>query len=214
MTRPSQNTDLKLIETAKKLIPKVGFSGLKIREICKKAGVNLGMFNYHFKTKEKFVEILLTDVYSQFFKHFQIESEHGKNSYERLKNSLMNIGFFIRDNRFIIMAILEEVIAGNKRIMDFVKSNMMKHLSIMLNLVKECQKDGYIIEINPIMVALSLFPTIAAPNILSRIVEKYTDKTFLGNFTSLLNSMIISDIALKKRVEIALRGVTVRGTNK
>ena len=55
MSRPSKNTDRLLIEAAKELIPEAGFKGLKIREVARKAGVNLGMFNYHFKTKEKFL---------------------------------------------------------------------------------------------------------------------------------------------------------------
>ncbi|MBC7946203.1 MAG: TetR/AcrR family transcriptional regulator, partial [Burkholderiales bacterium] len=50
MPRPSQNTDRRLIKAARKLLPETGCSGLNLRQVAVKAGVNLGMFHYHFKT--------------------------------------------------------------------------------------------------------------------------------------------------------------------
>ena len=82
MTRPSTNIDKKLLQAGKDLIPKTGFSGLKVRDVAKKAGANLGMFNYHFGTKDKYIEILIKEVYSEFFVSFKLESETGNNSYE------------------------------------------------------------------------------------------------------------------------------------
>ena len=107
MTRPSHNTDRLLIRAAKKLIPRTGFSGLTVREVSRRAGVNLGMFNYHFKTKDAFIEKLLVETYEDFFADFKIESLTGGTPIERLKNAIMAVAFYVRDNRQIFIMLMK-----------------------------------------------------------------------------------------------------------
>lgn len=46
------NTREKIIESSKELFAKKGFKGTSIRDIAKKAEVNIGAINYHFNSKE------------------------------------------------------------------------------------------------------------------------------------------------------------------
>jgi AcrR family transcriptional regulator len=56
--------------------------------VCRKAGVNPGMFIYYFKTKDQFIERLLSDVYEEFFQKFSLEVRQGGNDLERMKQAL------------------------------------------------------------------------------------------------------------------------------
>ena len=46
MTRPSQNTDWRLIRAGRELLPEPGITGLSLRREADRAGVNLGMFHW------------------------------------------------------------------------------------------------------------------------------------------------------------------------
>lgn len=208
MGRPSGNTDRLLIEAGKALIPKTGFKGLKIRDVAKKAGVNLGMFNYHFRTKEKFIELLLIEVYGEFLSTLTMGSCEGRNCKERLKNALFHLGVFIRDHRQLILPLFEEIISGNKDIMEFAKGHMSKHFFILFEMMNECKKEGYIAKDIPTPVALiSMVVPIAAPNLIAKVFEKYYAKTLFGIFTIPVQRMFLSDESLKQRIDIGLKGL-------
>ncbi len=209
MSRPSRNTDKLLIEAGKELIPKAGFKGLKIREVAKKAGVNLGMFNYHFKSKEKFIEILIKEVYTEFLKGIAISSKAGANSKENLRNALFGIAVFVRDHREIIQPLFEEIVSGNKRMMEFAKENLSKHISILLDLIKECQKGGFVRkDVSPFLVLMNVLIPAVLPSVMSKVIERYYTSTFLSIFTRPLQNIVLSDKSLALRIDMSLKGVS------
>lgn len=207
MSRPSKNTDKKLINAGKELIPVMGISGLKIRDVAKKAGVNLGMFNYYFGTKEKYLEVLMIDVYSEFLSDFQLDSATGNNSLERLRNTLIGAAYFIRENRMLIEALFEEFVAGNIGMAEFARKNMTKHVNILLKLIRECQKDGYLVKTSIFVIAPILVGAAALPSIVVRVLEKNYRGTFAGAFIPVLKSAAISDKKIVERIDFALKGL-------
>ncbi|MGA2091755.1 MAG: TetR/AcrR family transcriptional regulator, partial [Endomicrobiales bacterium] len=146
MTRPSRNIDQILIKTALEMIPDTGFTGLKVRALAKKAGVNLAMFTYHFKTKDLFIERILSEVYEKFFNNLHLESTRNEDCLDRLRNSLRVAALFVRDHRELIVPFIEEIMMGNTKIMTFAKKNMTRHLVLIGTLISECQKLGCIID--------------------------------------------------------------------
>lgn len=49
----AKNTKSKILETARTLAIENGFENLTIREVCKNAGISIGAFYHHFKSKEE-----------------------------------------------------------------------------------------------------------------------------------------------------------------
>jgi AcrR family transcriptional regulator len=49
------------------LFAQSGIAGLSVRKVAERAGVNLGMFHYHFRTKDAFVRALLQRLYDDMF---------------------------------------------------------------------------------------------------------------------------------------------------
>jgi AcrR family transcriptional regulator len=212
MTRPSSNTDQKLLLAARDLLPKTGLSNLSIRMVCKKAGVNLGMFNYHFKTRDAFVEKLLIDAYEEFFSKFTIDVKSGATPLEQLKNAVYSIAMFVRDNRHLIAMIIEDVIRGNEKIIEFARKNMTKHAVVIIKLIRQCQKEGYIVKI-PIFNLLPLMAAaIVGPNLIVRLVERHVAKDIkLKILVKMISTQILSEKAIKQRLDIVFKGLTLGG---
>ena len=208
MTRPSKNTDIKLLQAGKELIPLTGFSGLSVRDVARRAGVNLGMFNYHFGTKEKYIEVLIKEVYNQFFVNFKLESETGDNSYERLRNALINAAFFIRDNRMLVITFVQEIMSGNKKMLKFARKNLTGHIYVAIDLLKRCQKDGYIVKAPILTIAPIIIGSIALPNLAMRVLEKNYKNTFFGAVLPIFKKNVLSDKVIINRIDLILKGLS------
>ena len=73
MPRPSQNVDQRLLDAGLELLPLTGCAGLSVRRLTEHAGVNLGMFHYHFKSKDNFIRAVLQRTYEAMFSALTLE---------------------------------------------------------------------------------------------------------------------------------------------
>lgn len=205
MSRPSTNTDQKLIKAGRELLPKMGCDGLTLRQVAKRAGVNLGMFNYHFKDKDEFLQRVLKDTYEEFFQPFAIETSGDGAPLVRLKRALVYVGCFIRENRKLLIAMIKDLLNGNKIVMNIVKTNFPRHLAIIAKLILECQRTGAIRKMQlPAMLPL-LVGAIVVPNFFVEIVERMSISKLFGLPPLILKKIMLSDEAITQRVDLVLR---------
>jgi hypothetical protein len=59
----SRNIDRRLIRAALESLPEIGAGASNIWQVCGRAGANLDIYHYHFKTREVFVHTILQQVY-------------------------------------------------------------------------------------------------------------------------------------------------------
>ena len=64
MARHSSHLDEKMLQVGLKLIEKKGSKALTVREICRAANVNLGLFVYYFKNKDTYLKCLFENILS------------------------------------------------------------------------------------------------------------------------------------------------------
>jgi AcrR family transcriptional regulator len=103
VTRKPSQTYERLLQAGLELLDENGFEGLKIRQVTEKAGVNLGMFHYHFKTKDEFTRQVLKHLYEKFFQDFSLESVGEDDPLARLRRALLALGRFFRENRTLLL---------------------------------------------------------------------------------------------------------------
>lgn len=210
MSRPRGDSEFRLVKAAQELLDEKGFSGLKIREVAKKAGVNLGMFHYHFKSKENFQKRVMKDLYERFFSGFKLETSQAGTPLERLRRALTALSRFARDNRKLLLGVISDAAQGDVQVMSFVQANFPRHVLIVFQLIRECQKKGSI-ERMPLHLTVSLlFPSIMAPNIAMAVVEHKRLPGIVRMAVKGLKDEILSDAVLEKRVTYALRAVGAR----
>lgn len=144
MPRPSRNLDRALIAAGRALLPSVGCAGLTIRQVCEAAGVNIGMFHYHFKTREAFVRAVMQETYDQMFHRFSLEAvrpvEAGPE--DVLRSAFRVIGRFLRDNHQFIARVWADAMCGDPVARDFLRDNIPRHGQVILALIAQGQASG------------------------------------------------------------------------
>lgn len=65
MVRKLPGTDLsteqKIIEAARKVFTRKGYSATRTRDIAEEAGLNLALLNYYFRSKQKLFELVMAE---------------------------------------------------------------------------------------------------------------------------------------------------------
>lgn len=209
MSRPSKNTDELLINAAKQLLPETGASGLSMRKVAAKAKVNLGMFHYHFKSKEEFTQRVLETIYEEFFKKFSLETTEGT-SLERLRKALFLLGQFSRDNRKLIVSLISDILNGDKEVIRFVKSNIGRHFKILGQLISECIDQGLIDELPLPILLFQILGVVGIPHLAIEFIQRMGVLRPFGVTTSVITKSMLTDSALSKRVEFALKSVVTK----
>lgn len=193
MARKSNDLDKKMIAAGIELIQERGIARLSTREIADRAGANLGMFNYHFGTKEKFILKILNHFYQKF-----LDDLKGLNGEDpELETVLLQIAAFSRDNRRLLTPILSDVLAGDKVVTRFLKKNFSKHFLFLQLALQRHLKQKNLSALNPHHAIRFLIGAVGVPNILLEISEK----------GSRIKSSPESDEELVSRVKAAIIGL-------
>lgn len=73
----NKNAEQKIIEVATELFAKDGFEGTSIREICKKADINISMISYYFGGKKELYEKVVAAITDKIIKHMKSKMGFG-----------------------------------------------------------------------------------------------------------------------------------------
>src|SRR4051812_47483173 len=146
--RPSRNLDRALLAAGRALYPTRGCAGLTVREVADAAGVNLGMFHYHFKSREAFLRALLQSVYEEMFAELVARAQQvprGEfDAVQVLRGALQFMGRFVRANRALLSRILADALCNDPIAVEFLGRNLPRHLTVLMQLIEAGQKEGAI----------------------------------------------------------------------
>ncbi|MEI7482731.1 MAG: TetR/AcrR family transcriptional regulator [Elusimicrobiota bacterium] len=209
MARPPSGTDLKLKAAGRKLLQEKGITGLSVREACRVAGVNTGMFHYYFGSKDEFLKVVLKDLYAEFMFNFKAGVSVGGTPRARLKNAMVEVGKFARSLRGVAPMIFADLAYGNKEAFAFVSGNFTEHISYIAALAGECRPGSSVKSRSiPFMIA-AMVPVMIFPVLIGGILEKNGVKKIGGRNIGALREEIFSDSGIAERAEIALRGIGI-----
>ncbi len=207
MARPSGNTDQKLVEAALALFPKTGFSNLKVRDVAKRAGVNLGLFHYHFKNKDVFIERVMHDFYEAFFSRLQWDIADINDPLQRLRQAVLTMIKFVRDHRHFMIPLLNDILQGHQQVMAFLTANMQRHIRIVVQLIKTCQKTGRLAGLPlPTMMFFLIGPQVM-PTMILNVMEKNRESLPLTLLKIMTLPKQLSDRAIEQRLDLALKAM-------
>jgi AcrR family transcriptional regulator len=213
MARPSHKADEQLIEAALALMPRQGLASLRIRQVARRAGVNLGMFHYHFKSKSAFIRRVLQTFYARFFDRLTqaIGAAEGAPPRDRLRAGMLAIIRFGREHRGHMLSILRDALDGNAEAIAFIRENFPRHIAILYRLLRDAQRAGVIRRL-PLPV---LLPVLAAPQLVPVMgvaaVERVVAGKLLGFPAAGLAPLLLSDRAITARLDLSLAAVSTGG---
>jgi AcrR family transcriptional regulator len=202
MPRPSQNLDRALLTAGRKLFPARGCAALSVREVAEAAGVNLGMFHYHFKTREAFLRAVMQQMYEEMFSRLTFEGARGSDPEGNLRAALGVIGRFVTANRPFIARLIADAISKDPVALEFARANMPRHLGVVHALIREAQKARILKPVSPTQALGFIAGSIAMPILFGGAVA---DSGALGpDATAELRETLLSDEAIDQRIDLAL----------
>src|SRR5882672_3357049 len=163
MVRPSKNLDIALLQAGRELFPQAGCAGLSVRAVAEHAGANLGMFHYHFKTKENFLRTLLQQVYEEMLDGLTHAIAHEGPALDRLREALIVVGGLLREHRKVFARVWMDAVSGEPVAVEFLRSNAPRHLGVLLGLLQQAQAEGALRELPPIQRFVMLMGSVLLP---------------------------------------------------
>jgi AcrR family transcriptional regulator len=210
MSRPSRNQDRLLIETAKRLYPEVGASGMSLKRIAEEAGVNLGMFSYYFGSKSNFIRQVLKELAEEAGTFAAIPLPASAPSIERLRCFLITMARTYRDHRRLALAMYRDFLNQDPDVTEHLFENIQQQTAELMPLIDECQRDGYVDDQLPKEQILSFcMGTVKTPIVIAASQER-EPWTGAKPGPKLLQegvSRMLTNEAIVQRVELALRGI-------
>jgi len=207
MGRPASGTDLKLKAAGRRLLVENGITGLSVREACRLAGINTGMFHYYFGSKDEFIKTILKEIYAEFMLKLRLETAVAGGSREKLKSTLVAVGKFAREIRKVAPMLLADMAHGNKAAFLFLSGNFTEHVKYLSALAKECRPRSAVKGHSIPYIVGALLPVLVFPVIMGGVMERNGVKDVGGVKMEDLLEEFLSDEGIAGRAEIALRGI-------
>ncbi|MBI5743743.1 MAG: TetR/AcrR family transcriptional regulator [Elusimicrobia bacterium] len=207
MARPASGTDLKLKAAGRKLLQEKGITGLGVREVCRQAGVNTGMFHYYFGSKEEFLREVLKEMYSDFMVHFKAGVSAAGTPRARLKNALIEIGRFALGMRHAAPMLFADMLHGKKEAFAFFSGNFTEHVRHVAALAEECRPASAVKNHSTPFTMAALVPVMIFPMLVGGLLERNGVKSLAGTGLDELREEMFSESGIAERAEIALRGI-------
>jgi AcrR family transcriptional regulator len=208
MPRPSRNLDRALLAAGRSLLPHRGCAGLTVREVADLAGVNLGMFHYHFRTRDAFLRELLDSMYEDMFSQLTVTRDEAWGPIENLRAALRFLGRFLRTNRPVLARVLADALCGEPIAVEFLRKNAPRHLGHLRALIELGQKDGLIAPM-PVAQALGFCAGgLAMPIIFGGAVAE--SGGLPARAATKLSRELLSDKAIDARIELALGAIAAK----
>jgi len=170
------STEEKIIGAAIPEFAQYGFEGSRVDRIARRAKVNKAMIYYHFKSKERLYETILTDLYTAAYKRITGGAAADRDHVERLEEMIEEFINFIQGlDQNIVKMMLRELASGGR----YFKKLMLPHVILpSLNMVSEIidagVRDGIFKRVSPQFTFIQTLGSIVFANAL-RVVLVDTD---------------------------------------
>jgi len=212
MARPSRNIDQALLDAGLELLPTTGCRDFSVRQLVQHAGVNLGMFHYHFKTKDNFVRAVLQRVYEEMFSELTVQANASPVAITNLRNLLRTLARFARRHRLLMVRLVSEAMAGETLAAGFLKANLPRHVKLIAELVVQAQKEGSVRRAPLPQLMAFIVGAIAAPLLIGSAMQQHG--LLSPVLDAALSAHVLSERALDERVDMVLRGLAPTGDKK
>jgi AcrR family transcriptional regulator len=179
MSDNNLNTEQKILEAARAVFIEKGYEGARMQEIADEAGINKALLHYYYRSKDKLFEGVFRDAFFQLVPHIVQLIKSDLPLFEKIENFARQYITVFQENPYIPGFILHELSRNPGRIVTMI-SDLGIDPNIFIGQVEQEIEKGTIHPVNPYhlivnMLALCIFPFVAAPIINNIIFNKKPD---------------------------------------
>jgi AcrR family transcriptional regulator len=205
MPRPGRNIEQQLLRSGRKLYAQRGATGLSVRALTQHARANLGMFHYHFRTKDEFLRRLLSGWYEEMFGELAGHVQQDGPPLHRLQEALFFLASFLRENQAMLARVMMDAAAGNAVATRFLRENAPRHLGLLLALMDEAERDGLIVATPPLQRFIFVMSAVNVPLLVApRLHSLGVAPKVLG---PQMQAQVMSDDAIRERIALVLKAI-------
>jgi len=180
---------------------------LSLRRLTEHAGVNLGMFHYHFRTKEVFVRQLLQGLYDEMFADLAVAASPADGAVAAIRRAANVIAHFVRSQRAVLRRIVADAMDGQPLAREFLRTNVPRHLAVLVALINEGQRAGLLRPMPVANAVAFLAGAVGAPLLLGSALAD--DPLADPELARRLDADVLSEQAIAERIDLALAGLTL-----
>jgi AcrR family transcriptional regulator len=212
MPRPGRNIEQALLQSGRELYAGRGAARLSVRALTQHAGVNLGMFHYHFKSKDAFLTLLLEGWYEEMFSRLSSSAQQEGPPLERLRDALFFLASFVRDHAAMLGRVIADAAAGEAVAVEFMRANAPRHLRLLLALMAQAEKEGSLAKVAPLQRFIFVMSAVAMPLLVAPGIRSLgVAPRLLGEA---LKAQVMTDKAIRQRIELALKALAAEGSRR
>jgi TetR/AcrR family transcriptional regulator len=179
MSYKELNTELAILEAAKKIFISKGMDGARMQEIADEAGINKALLHYYFRSKDKLFEAIFMEAFQKLIPNIIELMNSELPLFTKIK---MFTGKYIEtfiENPFVPGFIIHELSRDPDKIVNVIK-NVGIDTGIFIRQVESEIERGNIIRIDPFhlivnMLSMCIFPFVATPILMNVLFKKNAD---------------------------------------
>ncbi|HOU97905.1 MAG TPA: helix-turn-helix domain-containing protein [Bacteroidales bacterium] len=202
LTHSLSETEIKILDAAKKIFIEKGFDGASMQDIANEAGINKALLHYYFRKKEFLFQVIFKQALFDFIPNIMISMTSNEPFLVKLKVFIENYIEMLTKHPHIPIFILHELSRRPENLVSIIKSmgvNPQIILSIFEKEIKEAGGEYYPPEhliINTL--AMCIFPFAAKPIISSFIFNQNEEEfqKFISERKQLVYDFIIKALKL------------------
>ncbi len=163
----TENTELKIIDAARKVFILKGMDGARMQEIADEAGINKALLHYYFRSKTKLFDRVFVEIFDEIATIIGKMVDQSDNIEQLIDRLVENYVQLIKNKPFVPDFVLHEL---NRNPQIIVKQIQIKGINFIkfIQLIDEAIQQHVIRPINPIhlvvnILSLSIFPFVARP---------------------------------------------------
>lgn len=168
MTEANQDPEAKIREAAREVFIAQGYEGAKIRQIAEKAGVNLAMVNYYFRSKEELFKSIFQETFRELLGRIKTMLNEETPLETKIAKLIDQYTDFVLENPLLPGFVLFELRTNRAALFqEFDMKGAFEQSVFHRQLLQEARA-GHIRAVEPLQILATLmssiiFPVIATP---------------------------------------------------
>jgi AcrR family transcriptional regulator len=208
MSRPRTDADRRILKAAMELARERGCGAVSVREVCRRAKVNLGLFHYHYKSRQALVERVLQEGYREFFARLKVSVAPSLPPPDRLRGALRAIARFSRDHASLCAGMLKDALHGDRQVAAFAAEAFPHHIPIVLGIYEEGVQGGAFRRLPIPRLLAFLMGVINAPILMQALFDEHGVRRPFGRDRRAVEAELLSDEAIEDRLDLILAALT------
>jgi|CXWL01.1.fsa_nt_gi AcrR family transcriptional regulator len=204
MARAKRDTKSRLLDAGLALAREKSFGAVSVREVCRRAAVNLGLFHYNFKNRETFRRCMLEAGYLRFFADLALSSDESGRPPEKLRRALGVIARFSREHRRMLAGIFRDALNGDRQIATFAAKSFHHHLPLVFGLYRDGVEAGDFRKISEPTLLAFLLGVINAPGLMLTLFEEHGARRPLGRERAAIEAQLLSEWTVEERLDLVM----------